>query len=185
MIIEGLVTTLDADGQWHVAAMGPIVDGPDFKTLIFRPFPTSQTGRNLVRSREGVFHITDDVLRITKIILGLSPEIPLARATHVQPMLMHDCCRAYEFEIRDVETHGERYRLTADIVEVHRFRDFFGFNRAKHAVLEAAILATRFQIIPADTIDQEFARLKVIVEKTAGPAEREAWSLLDAVRMAT
>jgi hypothetical protein len=53
-----------------------------------------------------------------------------------------------------------------------------GFNRAKHAVLEAAILATRTHLIPADQIRDEFARLQVIVDKTAGPREREAMALL-------
>jgi hypothetical protein len=63
---------------------------------------------------------------------------------------------------------------------VHRgvTREFMGFNRAKHAVLEAAILATRTHLIPAEQIRDEFARLQVIVDKTAGPREREAMALL-------
>jgi hypothetical protein len=67
-------------------------------------------------------------------------------------------------------------------VHSHRGRDWFGFHRARHAVLEAAILATRFHLLPADEIAREFARLKVIVDKTAGPAELEAFALLDAAR---
>jgi hypothetical protein len=55
-----------------------------------------------------------------------------------------------------------------------------GFNRAKHAVLEAAILATRTHLLPADQIRDEYARLQIIVDKTAGPREREAMALLTA-----
>src|SRR2546422_4374937 len=44
--------------------------------------------------------------------------------------------------------------------------------------LEAAILATRTHLLPADQIRAEFARLQVIVDKTAGPREREAMALL-------
>jgi len=52
-------------------------------------------------------------------------------------------------------------------------------------VLEAAILATRIQFLPAEQIDADFARLQVIVDKTAGPREREAMALLtDYVRRA-
>ena len=58
-------------------------------------------------------------------------------------------------------------------------RDFLGFNRAKHAVLEAAILATRIHILPREEILSEFARLKTPVDKTAGPRELEAFALLD------
>jgi uncharacterized protein len=63
---------------------------------------------------------------------------------------------------------------------VHRgeIREFIGFNRARHAVLEAAILATRTHLIPADEIKAEYARLQIIVDKTAGPREHEAMNLL-------
>ena len=57
-------------------------------------------------------------------------------------------------------------------------REFIGFNRARHAVLEAAIYATRLHLLPRETIEGEFERLQVIVDKTAGDAEREAMSLL-------
>ena len=57
-------------------------------------------------------------------------------------------------------------------------REFLGFNRARHAVLEAAILATRTHLLPADQLRTEFARLQVIVDKTAGPRELEAMALL-------
>ena len=57
-------------------------------------------------------------------------------------------------------------------------REFIGFNRARHAVLEAAIYATRVHLLPGDQIAGEMQRLQVIVDKTAGPAELEAMALL-------
>ena len=63
MILEGLVTTTDADGTPHLAPMGP-TRGRRLRSLLLRPFPTSNTYRNLVRHGEGVFHVTDDVLLI-------------------------------------------------------------------------------------------------------------------------
>src|SRR6058998_1593136 len=57
-------------------------------------------------------------------------------------------------------------------------REFLGFNRARNAVLEAAILATRTHLLPPEQISADFARLQVIVDKTAGPREREAMALL-------
>ena len=57
-------------------------------------------------------------------------------------------------------------------------REFIGFNRARFAVLEAAILATRTHLLPADEIRADFARLQVIVDKTAGPREQEAMAML-------
>jgi hypothetical protein len=61
----------------------------------------------------------------------------------------------------------------------HGFRrEFIGFNRARNAVLEAAILATRTHLLPAQQIQEEYARLQVMVDKTAGPREREAMAFL-------
>ena len=51
--------------------------------------------------------------------------------------------------------------------------------RAGHAVLEAAIVATRLHLLPAEEVDAEFRRLAVAVEKTAGPREFEAWRMLE------
>jgi hypothetical protein len=57
-------------------------------------------------------------------------------------------------------------------------REFIGFNRARHAVLEAAIYATRLHLLSREFIESEMARLQVIVDKTAGPNEQEAMTLL-------
>jgi hypothetical protein len=68
--------------------------------------------------------------------------------------------------------------MACDIRQVHRFRDFFGFNRGKHAVVEAAILATRIGFLPQLEIEQQWTRLRPIIEKTGGPAEQRAFALL-------
>jgi len=41
-------------------------------------------------------------------------------------------------------------------------------------VLEASILASRAHMLPAEEIAAELQRLQVLVDKTAGPREREA-----------
>jgi hypothetical protein len=68
--------------------------------------------------------------------------------------------------------------IEAETVYRGRFRDFFGFNRAKHAVVEAAILATRIALLPAEEIAQEFRKLAVLVQKTGGAQEHEAFRFL-------
>ncbi len=63
MILEGVVTTLAADGALNVAPMGPDVsEGLERFTL--RPYRTSTTLRNLDATGAGVLHITDDVVLI-------------------------------------------------------------------------------------------------------------------------
>lgn len=179
MILEGLVTTLNADGSPHLAPMGPRVIG-DFARLLLRPFPTSATYCNLLAHPEGILHVTDDALLIAKAALG-SAELPAVRAAErVNGFVLADCCRHYEFVVRSVDASGERVHIDAEVIHTGRHRDFWGFNRAKNAVVEAAILATRRHLLPRDEVAAEFRKFHVIVEKTGGPAEFEAMDFLEA-----
>jgi uncharacterized protein len=180
MILEGIVTTLGPDGAVNIKPMGPTVQ-TDMKRLVLRPFPTSQTYRNLVSSGEGVLHVTDDVLLLAKAAVNrLEPPPPLRIAERVQGWVLADACRHYEFRVFSRDDSGERVRLDAEVVHAGRHRDFFGFNRAKHAVLEAAILATRTHLLPLCDIKAEYRKLAVIVDKTGGPVERDAFAFLQA-----
>jgi uncharacterized protein len=177
MILEGVVTTVSAAGAVHVRPMGPAVEA-GIKRIVLRPFRTSQTYRNLVMHGEGVLHVTDDVLLLAKAAVNRLETPPLRPAERVRGWVLCDACRYYEFRLLSRDDSGERSRLEAEVVHVGRLRDFFGFNRAKHAVLEAAILATRTALLPLDEIEAEYRKLAVLVEKTGGAAEHEAFAFL-------
>lgn len=185
MILESLVTTRNADGSPHLTPMGPRVEG-DFARFLLRPFPTSATYRNLLAHPEGVLHVTDDALLIAKAALGAAnPLPPLYPAERIRGFVLADCCRHFEFVVADIDASGERVHITANVVHAARHRDFWGFNRAKHAVIEAAILATRLHLLPRDEVAAEFRKLRVIVDKTGGHAELEAMAFLEARVRAT
>lgn len=180
MILEGIVTTVDADGVVNIAPMGPIVDA-NMKTLRLRPFQTSTTYQNLKILGEGVFHVTDDVLLLAQAAVGqIDPPPLLVPATKVRGHILQEACRFYEFEVRGVNDSGERAEIDARVVAQGRLRDFFGFNRGKHAVVEAAILATRLHLLPRQQVQEEFARLRVLVDKTGGKQEQRAFRFLEA-----
>jgi len=190
MILEGLVTTIAPDGGMHLAAMGPQVDD-DFavagvaegglQRLVLRPFPSSQTAANLARVPAGVFHVTDDALLLARVVTGTLAVPPPARpADRVRGWRLDDACRGYEFEVEEADASQERLRLTARIVAVHEGRPFRGLNRAVHAVVEGAILVTRLHLLGRDEVARRFRDLAVLVEKTAGTREREAFALLEA-----
>jgi hypothetical protein len=180
LILEGLITTVAADGSPHLAPMGPRVGGGEFARFLLRPFPTSQTYRNLAAHPEGVLHVTDDALLLARAAVGAADPFPAVRpAERVAGFVLADCCRAFEFVARSIDDSAERVRVECEVVHTHRVRDFFGFNRAKHAVVEAAILATRFHLLPRAEVAAEFAKLRVAVDKTGGTAELEAMDFLD------
>ena len=179
MILEGLVTTVAGDGLVNLAPMGPIVD-QDMSTLILRPFQTSTTFANLMEHPEGVFHVTDDVLLLARAAIGTVDPLPeMFPAEDVAGQVVAGACRWYEFRIEDADTSSERTTLTARIVRSGRIRDYFGLHRARHAALEAAILVTRVHLLPPADLKRQFAELAVVVDKTAGPIERQAFGLLE------
>ncbi len=179
MILEGLVTTLNPNGTVHVGPLGVTVGEP-VRSLTLRPLRTSRTYRNLKERPEGVFHVTDDVLLLAQSVVGRVPEsVPVVRAEKVDGFVLAGACRWYEFRVEWWDERQDRPRAKAAVVHTGRLRDFFGFNRAKHAVLEAAILAERLEVVPEQTATDELARLKPLVEKTGGPAEKTAFELLE------
>lgn len=178
MILEGIVTTIAPDGTLNIAPMGPLVD-PQMQRLVLRPFNTSQTYRNLKAHGEGIFHVVDDVLLLAHAALGAVDPMPaLERGTAVLGYYLTDACRYYEFRITSIDDRSERVTMEAEVVHHDRLRDFFGFNRARHAVLEAAILATRTSFLPLDEVAAEFRKLEVLVQKTGGEREAAAFRFL-------
>ena len=180
MILEGIVTTVAPTGEINIAPMGPRVDA-EMQRFLLRPFNTSQTYRNLKVHGEGVLHVTDDVLLLAKAALGtVEPPPALLPAERVRGWVLRDACRAYEFRVTALDDRSERVCIQAEVLHTRRLRDFFGFNRAKHAVVEAAILATRTDFLPLAEIAADFSKLAVLVDKTGGPQEHEAFDFLRA-----
>jgi hypothetical protein len=179
MILEALVTTINADGTPNISPMGPLVD-PQMRQFVLRPYQTSATYANLKRAQQGVLHVTDDVEMLARAAVHQLQPLPrLAKAKKVQGVVIADACRWYEFRVTSLDDHAPRTTIACDVVAKGRIRDFFGFNRAKHAVVEAAILATRLGIMSPPEICAEFRRLAELVEKTAGDQERRAFQFLD------
>ena len=179
-ILEGIVTSLNADGRVNIAPMGPIVDDA-LDRLWLRPFQTSMTYRNLMRTGRGVFHVTDDVELLAQTAVGQPSPLPRLIATPSgDELIIADACRWYAFEIESLDDSTERTNIVARVTDRGALREFLGFNRAKHAVLEAAILATRVHLLGVQEVLAEFDRLQVAVDKTGAAAEQRAMAFLRA-----
>lgn len=179
MILEGIVTTTSVTGDINIAPMGPRVDA-DMRRFLLRPFNTSTTYHNLRAHGEGVLHVTDDVLLLARTALGqLEPMPALMPARKVRGWVVRDACRFFEFRVVSIDDREERISIEVEVVHRETLRDFFGFNRAKHAVIEGAIMATRVHLLPIEEIEMEYRKLAVIVQKTGGDQEKQAWAFLE------
>jgi hypothetical protein len=87
-------------------------------------------------------------------------------------------CHWYCLKVQEWDVSQLQAKARAVVVGSSSIRPFWGWNRAKHAVLEATILATRLHLKGPEQIAQQLNVLAIAVEKTAGPKETEAWRLV-------
>lgn len=174
MIVETIVTSRDPGGAVNFAPMG--VEWGE-EVIVLKPFLETSTFRNVSATGSAVVNLTDDAMLFAQGAIS-SPQFPTVPATVVNGVVLAAACSWRELEVLTIDATPPRSRIEARVVHRGLNREFIGFNRAKHAVLEAAILATRTHLLPAEQIRDEYARLQVLVDKTAGPREREAMALL-------
>lgn len=178
MILEAIVTTVDAEGSLNVAPMGPHVSA-DLTRFTLKPFVGSRTYANLRDSDRATIHVTDDVLLIARAVTGTLAPLPETFPIRGGDWrVLADACRYFAISVSHWDDDPLRPTAHCQIVESAELRPFFGFNRAKHAVIEAAILATRTHLIERSEIQDQLQRLQPLVDKTAGPDEQEAFQLL-------
>jgi uncharacterized protein len=173
-IVETVTTTINPDGTVNCAAMG-VEWGED--VIVIKPFPSTRTLRNLRATGAAVVNLTDDILLFTQAALG-DPHPPTRPTAAIDGAVLADACSWREVTVEAIDAGGPRARVTTRVVARGTGREFLGFNRARHAVLEASIVASRARMLPAAEIRAELARLQVLVDKTAGTREHEAMELV-------
>jgi uncharacterized protein len=169
-IIETVVTTINPDGTVNCGAMG--VEWSE-ERIVIKPYRGTRTLRNLRATGAAVVNVTDDILLFSQAALG-DPHPPTRPAPTVEGAVLDDACSWREVRVEAIDDGAQRARVSTAVVGGGTGREFLGFNRARHAVLEASILASRAGLLAAEDLHAELRRLQVLVDKTAGPREREA-----------
>ncbi len=171
LILETIVTTRAPDGRTHIAPMGL---REQEGLALLAPFRPSTTLEFILASGCAVVNATDDVRVFAGCITGRR-DWPLAPAEKVPGVRLAAALAHTELALERVEEDGQRPRLLLRRVHEAIHAPYRGFNRARAAVIEAAVLASRLHMLPPEKIDAELAYLAIAIEKTAGPAEQEAW----------
>jgi len=183
VIIETIITTLDTDGAVNIAPMGVEWTGGD-DAPVLKPFLETVTYHNVVATRAAVVNLVDDVRVFARAAIS-NPSYAVLPAAVVPGVVLEVACSWRELRVRSIDSTPPRSRIETEIVHHGFRREFIGFNRARHAVLETAIYATRVHMLARDFLESELARLQVIVDKTAGADEHEAMVMLaDYIRSA-
>ena len=174
MIRETIITTQDSEGRVHIAPMGVHDLGDE---LLIMPFRPSTTLDNLLESRCAVVNYTDDVRIFAGCLTGRR-QWPLLDAEQIRGKRLANALAHAELKLTRIDENQQRPRLYCSVLHEVNHAPFRGFNRAQSSVLEAAILVSRLKFLPWEKIRTEIDYLRIGVEKTAGPAEQEAWEWL-------
>jgi hypothetical protein len=157
--------------------MAPVGLIADEGGWIIAPFRPSKTLDNLRDVPFAVANYTDDVRVFAGCVTGrrrwptvASDQIPIRRLAGA---LAHA-----ELAVDRVTEDDQRPRFHCRVLHAATHGPFQGFNRAQAAVIEAAILVSRLEMLPRQKIEQEIAYLQIAVAKTAGAAEQQAWQWL-------
>ncbi len=167
MIIETIVTTLNEQGEANFAPMGVTIGDGE---ILIRPYKDSATYRNLLATGAAVVNLTDNARLFAEAAIS-NPEFPAFPADTVRGLVLKDACSYYECSVMQADTAHERANFHCQAVKKGFLREFVGFNRAKNAIIEAAILATRVRFLGVEKILQEYLRFSEIVKKTGGEEE--------------
>lgn len=179
MIHEVIVTTQNANGMVHIAPMG-IVQLENTERLIL-PFSPSNTLNNIRQIRMAVINYCDDIRIFAGCLIGKHDWL-LTKAVKIKGKYLTCTLAHEELKLLRIKEDKIRPKLYFKVVHTENHLPFQGFNRAQHAVIEAAILISRLQILPLATIEAQMQFLQIGLNKTAGKKELEAWGwLMDAL----
>jgi hypothetical protein len=173
LIRETIVVTTDAANRPHVAPLGLIADGEHWIVAPFRP---STTLENLRVRPYATANLTDDARVFAGCLTGRRdwPLAPAGAGFRLAETLSH-----WELQVVETREDAQRPRFVCRVAAEVAHAPFRGHNRAFAAVVEAAVLTSRLDMLPRAEIEAEFARLRIIVGKTAGPREAEAFGWLE------
>ena len=178
MIFETIITTLDDKGNIHTTPFGiRKEDG----YVIISPYKPSTTLQNILATQHAVLNLTDDVRVFAGALTGRQPWNLIA-IKEINGFRLESCLVHQELKLVKVEDDDVRPKLYLEVIHEEQHQPFAGFNRAQAAVIELAVLVSRLTRLPMEKITQDIEYLKIAVDKTAGPREREAWDwLIEAV----
>lgn len=174
MIRETIITTLNEDDSVHIAPMGI---RKQEGLYIISPFKPSTTLKNLQRTNQAVINFTDDVRVFAGCLTGRY-DWPTVQTDVINGHRLQNTLSHVEIEVSRFEDDDIRPRFFCSVKHEAIHQPFTGLNRARAAVLEAAILVSRLDMLPDDKIETEIEYLRIAIDKTAGEEELEAWGWL-------
>lgn len=173
-IFETVVTSVDVAGRPHVAPMGVRYQAGQ---VVLMPFKPSTTLDNILATGHAVLNLLTDTRIFAGCVTGRR-DWPTLPAQTIAGVRLANALGHVELSL--LEHHDAVQRPVLHMARGFEASHaaFVGMNRAQAAVLEGAVLVSRLHLLSLEKIDAEMNYLQIAIDKTAGPAEHEAWGWL-------
>ena len=172
---ETIVTTKNLDGTIKVSPLGVYIDE---NTLKIKPFKPSGSLENILRNGSGVINYVDDVRIFASCIIKKNISIEFVEVNKIDCSRIESAISHTEFIVEKVDENKERPTIICKPINEKVHKMYYGFNRAKSAVIELCILTSRLGIIDIKKIEDEIKYLEIAINKTAANNDTEAWEWL-------
>jgi len=145
--------------------------------VIIRPFSGSHTWENLASGDFAAANITDSVLSFVLSVVDPTRLITVP-ALRAPCSVLEDSCGRLELKMVERNLSGQRGLCVFEVLHREAGRPFSGFNRARCALVEALVAATRISVNGPAPFIERYETAADLVERTGGPEENEALRLL-------
>lgn len=171
MIYETIISTMSKDNIVKVSPFG--IKKKDNLVLI-SPYLPSKTHKNLLRTKYASVSYTDNA-NIFVDCLTQKKKFEMEKCDFIEGFFLSDSLRHEEVKVVNYIKNEERPTFECEILHSKNHRAFIGINRARNALIEACILATRVNLLPKSKIISELNYLENAIKKTSGKFEKKSW----------
>ncbi len=184
-ISEVIVTTKSASGKLNAAPIGIITTTSEDKTKnnhFVKLYEGSKTLSNLLETNKLVANVTDDAVLFVKAAFDNLDETHFSLFSGFQVLKEAKSWILFQSVLAEESSEFYLFQLTPITVKINR-KEVKAINRGLNAVIEATILATRYDVIEDEREKEELKKLMVhyagVVKKCGGRREKEAMEILD------
>jgi hypothetical protein len=171
MILETIVSTINQKRKVNFAPFGIKKKS---KNIIISPYIPSITLQNLRYNNCAVINYVDDASFYVNCILG-KKNFKKKKTQIIDGFFLVNSLSYDEVVVKKIIEDSVRPSFICEVVKSVLKKKYDGHNRAKAAIIEACILASRVKLLKKKKILDELNYLSIGVEKTAGNLEKKSW----------
>ncbi|MDI6811294.1 MAG: DUF447 family protein [archaeon] len=184
-ISEVIVTTKSASGMPNAAPIGIITvinEGTGEPLHFVKLYKGSQTLANVLGTHMLAANVTDDAVIFVKAAFEHLSEAHFADFAGVPVLTKANAWIVFTSVLIEERSDYLQFQVFPRAVKINR-KEAKAINRGLNAVIEAAILATRYNLTEDEREKEEMRKLMEryaeIVEKCGGRREKEAMGILE------